>query len=203
VNDSLSRGWTIPVPNKHTAFSHLHAWTLAIETKTGNKFGTFIINTRELKSTEFEKWYAECSTEISYTLPHVSKMNGKVERYHLTIHSKGCAMRTYCNTPAFLWDEFCAQALCSLYSGFVFRICPQMAIACGCMPFECFEGVKLNIAHLSEIGCRAFILIEGNNLKVYDRSFECVLISYTPHSKSYQGWKCSTGKVYDSINICF
>lgn len=32
---------------------------------------------------------------------------------------------------------------------------------------------------------------------------ECVLIGYTPHSKSYRCWQQSTGKVFDSINVVF
>ncbi|KAF7360926.1 Integrase catalytic domain-containing protein [Mycena sanguinolenta] len=123
-------------------------------------------------------------------------MNGKVERYHLTIHSKARAMRIGCSAPPFLWDEFCVTA------AYLHARAPSSAQD-GRTPFECFENIKPNLSHLREIGCRAFVLIESNNPKVYDRSLECVLIGYTPRSKAYRCWERLTGKVYDSINVRF
>jgi len=157
VDNYSTRGWTIPVPNKQVAFTHLRTWTIAIEAKTGERIGTFVIDNGELKSTEFENWCAERGIEIKYTAPHVSKMNGKCERYHLSIHSKGRAMRIYCKAPPFLWDEFCVTA------AYLHARTPSRAQG-GRTPFECFEGVKPNVAHLREIGCRAFVLIEYDSI---------------------------------------
>ncbi|KAF7372211.1 Integrase catalytic domain-containing protein [Mycena venus] len=167
VDDYATRGWCIPIPNKAAAFPFLQAWAMGIEARTGERIGCINIDNGELKSDEFEQWCARRGTQIKYTAPHVSKQNGKVERFHRTIHAKARAMRIYCNAPPNMWDEFCLTA------AYLQARTPSSSQD-GRTPHECFERVKPNVAHLREIGCRAFVLIEDNNPKVYERSIECI-----------------------------
>lgn len=196
VDDCTSHGWSIPIPNKAAAFTHLTAWQLAIESETGERVLAYVLDNGELKSTAFDNWCTKRAIRQVWTPPHVSKMNGKCERYHRTVDGKARAMRLGCDAPLYLWDEFVVTA------AYLHARTPSTSQD-GRTPYECFNGRKPNLSHLREIGCRAFVLIETHNPKLNARSIECVLIGYTPRSKSYRCWERPTGKVYNSYNVRF
>jgi hypothetical protein len=82
VDAHSTRGWAFPVPNKSSCFEILCAWQLETECRTGEHIGTYIVDNGELKSDEFIDWCHEHGITIIWTLPHISKVNGKVERFH-------------------------------------------------------------------------------------------------------------------------
>jgi hypothetical protein len=196
VDAHTSRGFSYPVPNKSSCFAILRAWQLETEARTGERVGTFIIDNGELKSDEFIQWCPDRGTAIVFTPPHVSKLNGVAERFHRTIHGTARAMRVSCGAPPNLWDEFCVTA------AYLHARTPSRAQG-GKTPHEGFEKLKPNLKHLREIGCRAFVLIEGHNPKVFERSLECVLIGYVPNCKAYRCWQRTTGKIFNSGNVRF
>jgi transposase InsO family protein len=196
VDDCTSRGWCIPVANKSHALKALIAWQLAIEARTGDRVKAYNIDNGELKSTEFETFCASRGIEIRCTSAGTSAQNGKVERFHLTVTNKTRAMMISCNAPLFLWDEFAVTA------AYLHARSPSKS-QLGRTPFEAFERKKPNISHLRKIGCRAFVLIRGHNLKLRARSIECVLIGYAPQAKAYRCWERSSGKIYNSIDVRF
>jgi len=51
--------------------------------------------------------------------------------------------------------------------------------------FEINYGKKLNLSHLYELGCHAFVLKQGTNPKIYRQSVECILRGYSPNLKEY------------------
>jgi hypothetical protein len=51
-------------------------------------------------------------------------------------------------------------------------------------PFELCFGRKPSVSHLRPFGCRCFILICGNLDKFESRSFDDILLGYTPHGRS-------------------
>jgi hypothetical protein len=53
-------------------------------------------------------------------------------------------------------------------------------------PFELRFGHKPSIFHLRTFGCKCFILKCGNLDKFESRSFDGILLGYTPHGRSYQ-----------------
>ncbi|KAG2111341.1 uncharacterized protein F5147DRAFT_545883, partial [Suillus discolor] len=59
-----------------------------------------------------------------------------------------------CNLPPNRWDEF---VLTSCY----LSNCVSVKSQQGSTPFERWYDHKLNISHLQEIGCRAFVLIQN------------------------------------------
>jgi hypothetical protein len=52
-------------------------------------------------------------------------------------------------------------------------------------PFELYFGRKPSISHLRSFGCKCFVLKCGNLDKFESRSFDGILLRYTPHSRSY------------------
>jgi hypothetical protein len=53
-------------------------------------------------------------------------------------------------------------------------------------PFEFCFGHKPSVSHLSPFGCKCFILKRGNLDKFESRSFDSILLGYTPHGRSYR-----------------
>ncbi len=105
-------------------------------------------------------------------------------------------MRLACNTPASLWDEFCATA------AYLTTLTAATANN-GKTPYELWFSRKPSLSHLKEIGCRAFALHTLALSKVYQRSFPCILIGYAPHSKAYRLWDPSSSRVFNSYHVSF
>jgi hypothetical protein len=60
-----------------------------------------------------------------------------------------------------------------------------------------------SLSHLRKIGCRAFALIQTNNLKIYRQSTSCTLVGYAPHSKVYRLWDNIAGTTFNSYHVTF
>jgi hypothetical protein len=68
-----------------------------------------------------------------------------------------------------------------------------------------FWGRKPDIAHLREIGSRAFVLIQPQkeNPKIKATSVECMLIGYCQNAKAYRLYHRLTHKVIESFHVSF
>jgi hypothetical protein len=70
-------------------------------------------------------------------------------------------------------------------------------------PFELHFGRKPFISHLRPFGCKCFVLKHGNLDKFESRSFDGILIGYTPHGRSYQVYNLETNFVVESCDVTF
>jgi hypothetical protein len=70
-------------------------------------------------------------------------------------------------------------------------------------PFELHFGRKRFIFHLRPFGCKCFVLKHGNLDKFESRSFDGILIGYTPHGRSYQVYNLETNFVVESCDVTF
>jgi hypothetical protein len=52
-------------------------------------------------------------------------------------------------------------------------------------PFELCFGRKPYVSHFRPFGCKCFVLKRGNLDKFGSRSFDGILLGYTPHGRSY------------------
>jgi len=73
----------------------------------------------------------------------------------------------------------------------------------GRTPFEAWHGKKPDLSHLCKVGSHAFTLILKHNPKIYEQSFECILIRYSPNSKSYHLYHPSTHCPFESFHVKF
>ena len=106
-------------------------------------------------------------------------------------------MQSYTCLPPNHWDEFVLTA-CYLTNQ------TPVKSQNGHTPFKCWFGTIPNLSHLYEIGCHAFVLVQNqHNPKVFDHSVECVLIGYSPDSKSYWCYHRSSSKVFTSYHVSF
>jgi hypothetical protein len=70
-------------------------------------------------------------------------------------------------------------------------------------PFEICFGHKHSISYLSPFGCKYFILKSGNLDKFESRSFDGILLRYTPHGRSYRVYNLETNTVVESCDVTF
>jgi hypothetical protein len=52
-------------------------------------------------------------------------------------------------------------------------------------PFEVRFGRKSSVSHFRPFGCKCFVLKHENLDKFESRSFDAILLRYTPHGRSY------------------
>jgi hypothetical protein len=70
-------------------------------------------------------------------------------------------------------------------------------------PFELRFGQKPSVSHLRPFGCKWFVLKHGNLNKFESRSFDSILLGYTPHGRSYRVYNLETNTVVESCDVTF
>jgi hypothetical protein len=70
-------------------------------------------------------------------------------------------------------------------------------------PFELRFGRKPSVSHFRSFGCKCFILKHGNLDKFESRSFDGILLGYTPHDRSYRVYNLETNTVVESCDVTF
>jgi len=105
-------------------------------------------------------------------------------------------MQLSCNTPASLWDEFCAT------SAYLTNFIASSSID-GKTLYKLWFDRKPSLSHLRKVRCRAFALIQTHNPKLFQRSTPCVLIGYAPNAKAYHLWDTTTGWIFNSYHVTF
>jgi hypothetical protein len=70
-------------------------------------------------------------------------------------------------------------------------------------PFELHFGRNLFVSHLRPFGCTCFVLKCGNLDKFESRSFDGILLGYTPHGRSYQVYNLETNTIVELCDVTF
>jgi hypothetical protein len=70
-------------------------------------------------------------------------------------------------------------------------------------PFELRFGRKPSVSHFRPFGCKCFVLKRGNLDKFESRSFDGILLGYTPHDRSYRVNSFETNTVIESCDMTF
>jgi hypothetical protein len=70
-------------------------------------------------------------------------------------------------------------------------------------PFELCFGCKPPVSHFRPFGCKSFVLKRGNLDMFESRSFDGILLGYTPHGRSYQVYSFETNTVVESCDVTF
>jgi hypothetical protein len=69
--------------------------------------------------------------------------------------------------------------------------------------FELRFGHKPSVSHFRPFGCKYFVLKCGNLDKFESRSFDGILLEYTPHGRSYRVYNVVTNTVVESCDVTF
>jgi hypothetical protein len=70
-------------------------------------------------------------------------------------------------------------------------------------PFELRFSRKPSISHFSPFGCKYFVLKCGNLDKFESRSFDGILLGYTPLDRSYRVYNFKTNTVVELCDVTF
>jgi hypothetical protein len=70
-------------------------------------------------------------------------------------------------------------------------------------PFELRFGHKPFVSQFRPFGCKCFLLKRGNLDKFESRSFDGILLGYTPHGRSYRVYNFETNTVVESCDVTF
>jgi hypothetical protein len=70
-------------------------------------------------------------------------------------------------------------------------------------PFKLRFGRKTFVSQFRPFGCKCFVLKHGNLDKFESRSFDGILLRYTPHGRSYQVYNIETNIVVESCDVTF
>jgi hypothetical protein len=70
-------------------------------------------------------------------------------------------------------------------------------------PFELRFGCKPSVSHFRPFGCECFVLKRGNLDKFESRSFDDILLGYTPHGRSYRAYNYETNMIVESCDVTF
>jgi hypothetical protein len=70
-------------------------------------------------------------------------------------------------------------------------------------PFELHFGHKHSISHFRSFGYKCFVLKCDNLDKFESRSFDSILLGYTPHGRSYRVYNFETNTVVESCDVTF
>jgi hypothetical protein len=70
-------------------------------------------------------------------------------------------------------------------------------------PFKLHFDRKPSISHFMPIGCNCFVLKRGNLDKFESRSFDGILLRYTPDGRSYRVYNAETNTVVESYDMTF
>jgi hypothetical protein len=70
-------------------------------------------------------------------------------------------------------------------------------------PFELHFGHKPSVSHLRSFGCKCFVLKCDNLDKFESRSFDSILLGYTPHGRSYRVYNFESNTVIKSCYVTF
>jgi hypothetical protein len=196
IDDYSGYHWTRLLKAKSDAARVLREWLEAAEIQSGERLCYLVSDNGELRSNDMARWCAERGITHLFTAPHTSAQNGRVERLHRTLMNKARAMRLSCDAPLQMWDEFILTA------SYLSTLTASKA-ANDRTPYELWFGSHPSVAHLREIGSRAYVLVSAANPKIAARSVECVLIGYASNSKAYRCWHRESGRIVDSYHVTF
>jgi hypothetical protein len=70
-------------------------------------------------------------------------------------------------------------------------------------PFELRFGHKPSVSHFRPFGHKCFVLKCGNLDKFESRSFDVILLGYTPHGRSYRVYNVETNTVVEKCDMTF
>jgi hypothetical protein len=127
---------------------------------------------------------------------HVPQQNGVVERKNRTLVEMTRMIFDEHRTPRRFW----ANAISTAYyiSNQIF-LCLILYLT----PFELCFIHKPSVSHLRPFGCKCFVLKRNNLDKFESRSFDGILLRYTPHGRSYRVYNFETNTIVKSCDMTF
>jgi hypothetical protein len=153
-------------------------------------------NGTEFRNGSFDEFCLEHGVDQQFSASRVPQQNGVVERKNHTLVEMTRMMLDEHRTTGRFWDDAISTA-CYISNRIFLRSILHL------IPFELRFGHKPSISHFRPFGCKCFVLRRGNLNKFESRSFDDILLGYTPHGRSYRVYNFETNTVVESCDVTF
>jgi hypothetical protein len=176
-----------------------HFWSLALRLNNEHPNCLKDIcsdNETEFRNASFNEFCLEHGIDQQFSAPRVSQQNGVVERKNHTLVEMAMMMLDEQRTPRRFWADTISTA-CYISNRIFLRSILHLT------PFELHFGHKPSVSHFRPFGYKCFILKCGNLDKFESRSFDGILLGYTPHDRSYRVYNIDTNTVVESCYVTF
>jgi transposase InsO family protein len=179
VDDYSCYSWVFFLESKDEVFEHF--WSLALRLNNEHPNCLKVIrsdNGTEFMNASFDEFCLEHGIDQQFSAPRVPQHNRVMEQKNRTLIEMARMMLNEHRTPMCFWVDAIITAYYISKRIFLRSILHLT-------PFELRFGRKPSVSHLRPFGCMCFVLKCGNLDKFESRSFDGILLGYTPHGRSY------------------
>jgi hypothetical protein len=153
-------------------------------------------NRSEFRNASFDEFCLEHGIDQQFSAPRVPQQNRVMERKNRTLVEMARMMQDEHRTPRHFWADAISN-VCYISNRIFLRSILHLT------PFELHFGRKPFVSHFRPFGCKCFVLKHGNLDKFESRSFDGILLGYTPHGRSYRVYNVETNTIVESCDMTF
>jgi hypothetical protein len=178
-------------------FEHYQSLALRLNNEHSNCLKAICSdNGTEFRNASFDEFCLEHDIDQQFSALCVPQRNGVMERKNHTLVEMARTMLDEHRTPRRFWADAINTA-CYVSNRIFLRSILHLT------PFDLHFGHKPSVSHLRPFGCKCFIVKHGNLDKFESRSFDGILLGYTPHDRSYRVYNLETNTVVESCDVAF
>jgi hypothetical protein len=197
VDDYSRYSWVFFLESKDEVFEHFQSLALRLNNEHPNCLKAIHSdNGTEFRNASFDEFCLEHGIDQQFSAPHVSQQNGVMEQKNRTLIEMARMMLDEHRTPRRFWANAISTA-CYISNRIFLRSILHLT------SFELRFGCKPSVSHFRPFGCKCFVLNHGNLDKFESRSFDGILLGYTPHGRSYRVYNFETNTVVESCDVTF
>jgi hypothetical protein len=197
VDDYSRYSWVFFLESKDQVFEHFRLLALRLNNEHPNCLKAIRSdNETEFRNVSFDEFCLEHGIDQQFSVPLVPQQNGVVEQKNCTLVEMARMMLNEHRTPRRFWADAISTA-CYISNRIFLRSILHLT------PFELRFGRKPSVSHFRPFGCKCFILKLENLDKFESRSFDGILLGYTPHGRSYRVYNFETNTIVVSCDMTF
>jgi hypothetical protein len=197
VDDYSRYSWVFFLKSKDEVFEHFQSLALRLNNEHNNCLKAIRRdNETEFRNASFDEFYLEHGIDQQFFAPRVPQQNGVMERKNHTLVEMARMMLDDHRTHKRFWADAISTA-CYISNRIFLRSILHLT------PFELHFGRKSFVSHFSPFRCKCFVLKCDNLEKFESRSFDDILLGYTPHGRSYRVYNFETNTIVESYDVIF
>jgi transposase InsO family protein len=192
VDDYSCYSWVFFLESKDEVFEDFQSLALRFNNEHPNCLKAICSdNGTEFRNVSFDEFCLEHGIDQQFFAPRVPQQNGVMKQKNHTLFEMARMMLDEHRTPRRFWADAISTAC---YISIRIFLCSILHL----IPFELCFGRKPSVSHIRPFGCKCFGLKCGNLDKFESRSFDGILLGYTPHGRSYRVYNVETNIVVES-----
>jgi hypothetical protein len=197
VDDYYRYSWVFFLESKDQVFEHFQLLALRLNNEYLNCLKAIHSdNETEFRNVSFDEFCLEHGNDQQFSAPRVPQQNGVVKQKNRTLVEMARTMLDEHETLRRFWADAISTA-CYISNRIFLRSILLLT------PFEVRFGRKPSVSQFRPFGCKCFVLKHENLDKFESRSFDAILLRYTPHVRSYRVYNFKTNTVVESCDVTF